>query len=360
MDRRSSRRGTRSTPARAGVDLSLTIDAGFQLALEQEVIQAWVADRARSVSAVVMDPYTGEVYAEATYPSYDANDYARIAAADPGRFIDPVVSEVYEPGSVFKMLTVVAGLESGTVTLDTQIDDTGTLELDGGQAKIDDADRKPMGLLSLEDAVAWSRNVVAAKVALNLAPTLRDASAALHAVWRRFGFGSRTGVDVAGEVAGLVRDPASTAWQEIDLANGSFGQGVAVTPLQLAVAFAAMMNGGQLVTPHVVRAIDGVPTATAEPRPAMDASMSTGAHRPHAPRGLDGAVLSRPDAHPRLLRRRQDWHGADLGQRGRGMGVRRLQLLVRRLRRTADRPPGPRHRRPHQRGPPERPTRGPA
>lgn len=258
----------------AGTDLSLTIDAGLQLALEQEVIQAWVADRARSVSAVVMDPYSGEIYAQTTYPSYDANDYARIAAADPARFVDPVVSEVYEPGSVFKMLTVVAGLESGTVTMDTMIDDTGTLELDNGRAKIDDADRKAKGLMSVEDAIAFSRNVVAAKIALNLAPTLQGSSRALHEVWRRFGFGSRTGIDVAGEVAGLVRDPLSTTWREIDLANGSFGQGVAVTPLQLAVAFGAMVNGGTLVRPHLVRATDGAPVPIAEPASAMDASLS--------------------------------------------------------------------------------------
>lgn len=258
----------------AGTDLSLTIDAGLQLTLEQEVIQAWVADRARSVSAVIMDPYTGEIYAQATYPSYDANDYARIAATDPGRFVDPVVAEVYEPGSVFKMLTVVAGLESGTVTLGTVIDDSGTLRLDNGRTRIDDADLKALGPMRLDDAIAKSRNVVAAKVALNLAPTLPEASEALHAVWRRFGFGSRTGVDVAGEVVGLVRDPARTAWREVDLANGSFGQGVAVTPLQLAVAFGAMVNGGTLVTPRVVRAIDGIPTQATGSRSAMDASLS--------------------------------------------------------------------------------------
>jgi cell division protein FtsI/penicillin-binding protein 2 len=258
----------------AGTDLSLTIDAGLQLALEQEVIQAWVADKARSVSAVVMDPYSGEIYAEATYPSYNANDYAQVAAAEPGRFVDPVVSEVYEPGSVFKMLTVIAGLETGTVTMDTKFDDTGTLQLDNGQAKIDDADRKPMGMMKLEDAIAFSRNVVAAKVALNLAPTLAKSSSTLHEVWRRFGFGSRTGVDVAGEVAGLVRDPAARAWRQIDLANGSFGQGVAVTPLQLAAGFGAMMNGGLLVTPHVVRAIAGIPVEVPGPVRVMDASLT--------------------------------------------------------------------------------------
>jgi len=241
----------------AGADLSLTIDASLQLALEQEVMSAWVADQAKSVSAVILDPYTGAVLAEATYPSYDADDYAAIAAADPGRFIDPVVSQVYEPGSVFKMLTVIAGLETGTVSMATEIDDTGTLELDGGRTKIDDADRKAMGVMRLEDAIAFSRNVVAAKVALGLAPTLDVASATLHEVWLRLGFGDQTGIDVAGEVAGLVRDPATTAWREIDLANGAFGQGVAVTPIQLAAAFSAMVNGGTLVSPHVVRSIDG-------------------------------------------------------------------------------------------------------
>src|SRR5213596_2694005 len=85
-------------PGVTGQDLRLTIDAGLQLSLEQEVMAAGVADRAPSVSAVVMDPYTGEVYAEATYPSYDANDYRATANLDPSRFVDPVVSRVYEPG----------------------------------------------------------------------------------------------------------------------------------------------------------------------------------------------------------------------------------------------------------------------
>lgn len=242
-----------------GSDLSLTIDAGLQLAVEQEVMAAWVGDKARSVSAVILDPYTGAVLAEATYPSYDANDYGTIASTDPGRFIDPVVSQVYEPGSVFKMLTVIAGLETGTVTMKTKINDSGTLKLDNGKTQIADANRKAMGVLTLEDGIAFSRNVVATKVALGLAPTTKGAATILHEVWTRLGFGTRSGIDVAGEVGGIVRDPATTTWRQIDLANGSFGQGVAVTPLQLAVSYAAMVNGGTLVTPHVVAAIDGKP-----------------------------------------------------------------------------------------------------
>jgi cell division protein FtsI/penicillin-binding protein 2 len=238
-----------------GTDLRLTIDAGLQLRVEQELLAAWVADRAKRASAVVMDPYTGEIYAMATYPSYDANDYKAIASEDPSRFVDPVVSTVYEPGSVFKMMTAAAALENGTVTRQTRIKDVGTLRLDKGKTKIDDADRKGMGWMSFEDGVAYSRNVVAAKVALKLGKDTRDSAAILYDMWTRLGYGQPTGIDVAGEVGGLVRDPGLTQWSQIDLANGAFGQGVAVTPIQLATAYAALMNGGTLVQPHVVKAI---------------------------------------------------------------------------------------------------------
>jgi cell division protein FtsI/penicillin-binding protein 2 len=257
-----------------GTDLRLTIDAGLQLALEQELLAAWVADRAVSVSAVVMDPYTGEVYGEASYPSYDANDFGTVAANDPGRFMDPVVSHVYEPGSVFKMLTVIAGLESGTVKLDTRITDVPKLNLDGGRTHIDNADHKGKGWIRFEDAIAYSRNVVAAKVALGLGETTGAAAASLHEVWTRLGFGGLTGIDVAGEVAGLVRDPAVKEWRQIDLANGAFGQGVAVTPIQLATAFAAMVNGGRLVRPHVVKAIGDEEISTAPAAEVLDPTLS--------------------------------------------------------------------------------------
>ncbi len=238
-----------------GADLTLTIDAGLQLRVEQELLAAWVADKAKRTSAVVMDPYTGEIYAEATYPSYDGNDYKAIAAKDPSRFIDPVVSSVYEPGSVFKMMTAAAALTNGTVTPMTKIKDVGTLHLDNGRTKIDDADRKAKGWMTFQDGIAYSRNVVAAKVALGLGTTTRESSAILYDMWLRLGYGQPTGIDVAGEVAGLVRDPGFKPWRQIDLANGAFGQGVAVTPIQLAMAYAALVNGGTLVQPHVVRSV---------------------------------------------------------------------------------------------------------
>jgi cell division protein FtsI (penicillin-binding protein 3) len=261
-------------PGVAGEDIRLTIDAGLQLALEQEVMAVRIANGAKSVSAVVLDPWTGEVYAEATYPSYDANDYAAIAGDDPARFLDPVVSEVYEPGSVFKMLTGLAGLEQGTTSLDKTYRDSGRLILDGGDARIEDADGKAMGRMKLEDGIAYSRNVIAAKVAMGLAPTTQAASEILYEAWTRLGFGSPTGIDVAGEVRGLVNDPADAPWRQIDLANGSFGQGVAVTQIQLAAAYAAMVNGGLLVQPHVVAGVGAQPVVSTQDAPVIDPSMS--------------------------------------------------------------------------------------
>jgi cell division protein FtsI/penicillin-binding protein 2 len=265
---------TVAEPGTPGTDVRLTIDAGLQLALEQEIFNAWIADKAGSVSAVVMDPYSGEVLAEASYPSYDANDYRQIATDDPSRFVDPVVSEVYEPGSVFKMLTAIAGFESGTVTTATQIKDVNTLWLDQHRAKVTDADRRGMGWMSFQDAIAYSRNIVASKVALGLAKTTAGAAAKLHEVWGRFGFGAPTGIDVAGEVGGLVNNPAIRPWRQIDLANGSFGQGVAVTPIQLATAFSAMVNGGRMVHPHVVQAVGAREVPATDGQQVLAAGMS--------------------------------------------------------------------------------------
>ena len=116
---------TRLQAGYPGQDLILTIDASLQVAVEQELLSAWIADRAKRVSAVVLDPYSGEVYAYASYPSFDGNDYQAIAAESPGRFIDPIVSTVYEPGSVFKMMTVTAAVGDGVVTMKTKIRDVG-------------------------------------------------------------------------------------------------------------------------------------------------------------------------------------------------------------------------------------------
>lgn len=258
----------------AGMDVTLTIDASLQLAIEEELLAAFVADRARSVSAVVMDPFTGEIYAQATYPSYDANDYQQIAMTDKSRFIDPIVSAVYEPGSVFKMFTAIAALKKGVVKPTSIINDSAVLVLDDGRNRVRNADLKGKGKITFEDVIAYSRNVGAAKVAMRLGKSTTAAAKVLFSTWEKMGFGRPTGIDLAGEVSGLLNDPAKRTWREIDLANGAFGQGVAVTPIQLARAYAAMVNGGLLVQPHVVRAIGSREMEPAAGERVMTAQLS--------------------------------------------------------------------------------------
>ena len=245
-------------PGTPGQDITLTIDDNLQLAVEQEVMAASVADKALSVSAIVIDPKSGQVYAEASYPSYDANNYATTPTS---RFIDPVISSTYEPGSVFKMLTALAALQRGTITPTTLVNDSGSLSLDHGTARIYDSDKRADGMIPFENVLAYSRNVGAARVALGLASSTNAAAAILKATWDKLGIGKPTGIDLAGEAAGTVHDPAIQPWHQVDLANGAFGQGVAVTVIQLATAYSAMVNGGTLVTPHVVAAIGNQPVA---------------------------------------------------------------------------------------------------
>jgi cell division protein FtsI/penicillin-binding protein 2 len=258
----------------AGDDLELTIDASLQVAVEQELLATWIADRAKRVSAVVMDPYSGEVYAYASYPSYDANEYQEVANTNPGAFVDPIVSTVYEPGSVFKMLTATAVIGSGKVKPTTKFNDPGRLWLDNNANHVDDADKKPMPRMTFANGVAFSRNVVASQAALRLGSTTDQAAKALYSTWRLLGFGQKTGLDVADEVPGILHDPAQTPWRQIDIANGSFGQGMAVTPIQLAQGFSAMLNGGTLVQPRVVKSIANQETAAVSKGRVMTPQLS--------------------------------------------------------------------------------------
>lgn len=257
---------------RSGGTVQLTIDASLQLRLEKELYAAWVANRAQRVSGLVMDPYTGAVLAWASVPGYDANDFAATADTAPDLFGDPIVSQIYEPGSVMKMYTAAAALERGVLDLRTPVQDDKFLLL--GSNKVRNFDRGSLGTIAFEDAIAQSRNVATGRVALMLGQTVDDASAVLFNLWTRLGIGRPTGIELRGEAAGLADDPGQTEWQAIDLVNRAFGQAVAVTPLQLAVGFSAMVNGGKLPTPHIYAALDG---ELAEPGPGaqvLDGALS--------------------------------------------------------------------------------------
>ncbi|HLB44474.1 MAG TPA: penicillin-binding protein 2 [Candidatus Limnocylindrales bacterium] len=255
-----------------GGSVQLTIDASLQLRLEKELYAAWVADRATRVTGLVLDPYTGAVLAWASVPGYDANDYVATAERSPGLFADPIYSQVYEPGSVMKMFTAATALEEGVVTLDTPVVDDRQLRLGG--SIVENFDRKGLGVIPFEDAIAHSRNVATGHVALSLGETVAVASERLYDMWQRFGIGRPTGIELPGESAGIVADPADTRWQAIDLVNRSFGQAVAITPLQLATAFAAMVNGGTLPHPHLYQAIDGQPVTAPAGEQVISAELS--------------------------------------------------------------------------------------
>jgi cell division protein FtsI (penicillin-binding protein 3) len=233
-----------------GQEVRLTIDAGLQLALEKQLYHAWVLNKAERVSGIVLDPYSGEVLAWASVPGYDANRFTEVWRRDRELFADPIASGVYEPGSVMKAFTAAAALSSGRFKPRTRIRDTAVLRLDGRQVR--NADHKAMGPLRLDDVIAYSRNVATAKVALRLEATRQRSAVRLFRTWQDLGLGKPTGIDIAGEARGLVTDPRKRRWTDLDLANRAFGQGVATTQVQLAVAYAAMVNGGFRVRPHLL------------------------------------------------------------------------------------------------------------
>ena len=255
-----------------GGTVRLTIDASLQLRLEKELYAAWVADRAPRVTGLVMDPDTGAILAWASVPGYDANEYAHAADRSPELFTDPIVSQVYEPGSVMKMFTAAAALEEGVVNLNTPVADAKVLRF--GPDEVRNGDLKSIGVAPFEDIIARSRNVGTGVVAMDLGETTDQAASVLYDMWQRLGIGRPTGIELGNESAGIVADPSVNTWQTIDLVNRSFGQGVAVTPLQLATSFSAMVNGGYLPVPHLIAALGDEAVAAAEPQQVLETELS--------------------------------------------------------------------------------------
>ncbi|MCB0107230.1 MAG: penicillin-binding protein 2, partial [Caldilineaceae bacterium] len=165
---------------------------------------------------------------------------------DVARFLNPAVSALYEPGSIFKVITMAAGLDTGVITPTTPFTDTGYIVV--GQRTIYNSNRTAAGATNATDALARSLNVVTAQVAE------RVGANNFYRYVRRFGFGDRTGVDLADEVAGLLKEPGDELWSQSDLGTNSFGQGLAVTPLQMLNSVCAIANGGLLLRPYIVQA----------------------------------------------------------------------------------------------------------
>lgn len=230
-----------------GTDLYLTIDRTIQAYVEGELAKAIMEYRAESGSILVADPRTGEILAMANYPSYEPARYPEYAALDAADiFQNPAISHGYEPGSVFKVVTVAAALDSGRVDTDWSYQDTGRLEYGGVVVK--NWSRAAYGQQDLEGALAHSLNVGMATLSTRVL-----GEELFYDYVRAFGFGQPTGVGLAGEVSGMVHIPSDWDWEESFLATNSYGQGIAVTQLQLLSAVSAVANEGTMMRPHVVR-----------------------------------------------------------------------------------------------------------
>jgi cell division protein FtsI (penicillin-binding protein 3) len=224
--------------ASAGGDVALTVDAAFQADAEIALDEAMARTGARAGFVVSLDPHTGEILALAERPSFDPNDFRELAYPDTRArsFLD-----AFEPGSTFKIFLVAAALEANAIEPTDVFDcEMGSFKVPGGTIR----DAHPHGLLDVAGVVRVSSNIGATKIAYRLGPSV------YYDTLRRFGFGASTGSGFPHESAGLLRFWKS--WRPVDRANLAFGQGVDVTPIQLAAATAAIANGGVWIEPHIV------------------------------------------------------------------------------------------------------------
>ena len=244
------------TPPVDGADLVLTLDLVMQSAAERELARVTAAEKAKSGTIITIDPDTGAILALASTPGFDPND---VAHSDPEAFRDRAVSWTYEPGSTMKAITIAAALNEHAVEPSTTYEDKGCAVI-GGRT-LCNAQGRSYGRLDISGILEKSANAGAVFVAQRLGADT------LYRYLRAFGFGQPTGVDVAGEAAGTIRPVGE--WYPVDLGTAAFGQGLTVTPLQLAAAYAAIANGGTLYRPYLVKEIrnrDGSVQRT-EPQP---------------------------------------------------------------------------------------------
>ena len=231
-----------------GTTLILTINRDLQAATEQILDESLTKYGAQHGTIVVMDPRTGEILALASSPRMDINQFWNYTTIfHNASEYDRAISMPYEPGSVIKVLTMAAALDSGTVIPTSTYLDTGALLIGG--ATIHNWDMQAWGIQDMVGCLQHSLNICMA--------TLSDKMGAqnFYGYMNRFGIGHLTGVDLAGEAAGRLKVPGDGDWYPVDLATNAFGQGVSVTPIQLLMAASSVANDGRMVTPHILYAM---------------------------------------------------------------------------------------------------------
>jgi cell division protein FtsI/penicillin-binding protein 2 len=232
-----------------GSDLVLTLDREMQAAVMDILEEALDDTGASSGTVVVMDPNNGEILAMVSLPLVEMKPYWE---TDSGRTentpYNRAVSQDYEPGSVFKVLTMASALDAGAVTPDTVFHDTGSISIGG--ITIHNWDYGAWGEQTMQGCLQHSLNVCLTWVAMELG------AADFYSYLQDFGFGRLTGIDLAFETAGRLKLPGDNDWYEADLGTNSFGQGIAVTPIQMIMAISAVANGrGEMVMPHILHSM---------------------------------------------------------------------------------------------------------
>ncbi len=238
---------SRSAPAVDGADIQLTIDSAVQYMAQNELANTLKDTGASSGEILIMDPHTGAIIAEATSPQFDPNHFTSVGQDGWDIFKNPAVSDVYEPGSTFKLLTMAATIDGGAVTPDTTFYCAGYVQAYGWT--IWNSTRTAYGTESMKEGLARSDNVAMDFAATQLGETK------FYDYLQKFGLGQLTGVDMSGEVQGIFWLPGEAGYSPINLYTNAFGQGISVTPIQLVTAVSAIANGGLLMKPYVVSSV---------------------------------------------------------------------------------------------------------
>lgn len=228
-------------PAQAGMDLRLTIDRQLQQAAAAALRETLTRQDASGGTVLVMETRTGAILASVSAPSFDPNRRTDLKA---DLLKDPACADHYEPGSVLKIMTVAAGLESGAITADSHYQDDGVVSFAG--MNIRNWDLLAHGWTSMSQMLQDSLNVGAVWVATRTGPER------FYAELDDFGFGQPTGVDVSGELPGVLHHPGDVGWYDGFLASNSFGHSIDATPIQVLSAINAVANGGLLMKPFLV------------------------------------------------------------------------------------------------------------
>ena len=239
-------------------DVQTTIEPTVESYLEKTLVDTKKKWQSDSIGGIIMDPKTGEIYAMAQLPTFNPNDLSNIK--DVGVFSNSLVEDVYEMGSIIKPLTMASGIDSGVITAKSTYKDEGFLTLSG--RKISNYDGRARGVIPMQEILSQSLNVGVAYIVSKMG------SENFSEYFLKFGFGEKTGIDQPNEQKGLVKNLVTQ--RDVEVATASYGQGIAMTPIQTIRGLSVLANGGLLVTPHIVKTIehtDGTTEAAEFPEP---------------------------------------------------------------------------------------------